>query len=644
MRAAVLTRGLAEGLLLLLFVALPAVFNPLGSEPVDPIKAGILRCLAALIGAAWVSSRLLGAAPLTNMGAHPVVRAALLLLGVTSLSVVLSINPRLSFFGTYFREMGWLTFAAASVVLLAGADLWSEAARRERAVTAVLIGAALPCAYGVLQQLGRDPIPWGELGGPASSFGSPTFFGGYLVVVAAFALYRVAANAQSVAAADAGYRTTLTYAACLVLLLIIATLITLTTIRGPLVGLVSEVLAFALAASLRLPRRMRRLAWMGAGALLGVTLGLSVAVAGGAGVQVLGRFLGSAREGSIYPVSSFLSVSDRLSVWSAALPLPLTEPLRALVGFGPEMQLPVLEHAAGAVLTTPTEGGQWDRAHDLLIDTWLTGGALGVIGLLSVLAVVGRGMWRVARQGGSREALLAAAVLAGLVGHVVEASFAFETVVTSTLLWVLVALGASLMWRPAAAGPTPHPRPTRPHRAAFAGVAMIAAILLLPVLWAPVVADNVFGRATRAERLGAFQTAAQRAEAAAAWAPWFEEMPRTAGLSWQQLGAQRPGQEGELLLARAERQFQEAVRRGPYYPLGNLRLARLYLAWARRSPVTRTPAELLGQAEQACALALQDGPYLPRTWQDCAEISRERGQTGEAAARAERARQLGAQI
>ena len=154
----------------------------------------------------------------------------------------------------------------------------------------------------------------------------------------------------------------------------------------------------------------------------------------------------------------------------------------------------------------------------------------------------------------------------------------------------------------------------------------------------------MYGRAGRAEQVGAAQTAALRAEAAARWAPWVDEMPRLAGLTWQAIGLQRDGAAGEQLLARAETQLQEAVRRGPYDPFGQLRLARLYLAWARRGPVTRTAAELLGRAEEACAPALADSPYWGRTWQGCADVGRERGQADEAAARTERARQLGAQL
>src|SRR5205085_174572 len=209
------------------------------------------------------------------------------------------------------------------------------------------------------------------------------------------------------------------------------------------------------------------------------------------------------------------------------------------------------------------EGGQWDRAHNVFVDTWLTGGALGLGALVGLLATLARGLWRTVRDGSGHAPLLAAAVLAGLAGHLAEVSFAFQTVVTGTLFWVLVALGAALV---------------QPHR---------------------------------------------------------ESAASSSSRGWSG---------GPRLLARAESQFQEAVRRGPYDPFGHLRLARLYLAWARRSPVTRTPDELLTNADQACTLALSDTPYLARTWQSCAEVSRERGELDQAAARTERARQLGAQI
>ena len=149
MKAAVWARCATEALCLILLVTLPLVFDPFGGQPIDPTKVSLLRSGAALIAATWLVSRLLGASSAANIAHNPVVKAGLFVLAAASLSAVLSINPRVSFFGTYYRDMGWLTTAAGVVLLIVGADLWSEPARRERVITAVLVGAILPGAYGL---------------------------------------------------------------------------------------------------------------------------------------------------------------------------------------------------------------------------------------------------------------------------------------------------------------------------------------------------------------------------------------------------------------------------------------------------------------------------------------------------------------
>src|SRR5439155_21641926 len=90
------------------------------------------------------------------------------------------------------------------------------------------------------------------------------------------------------------------------------------------------------------------------------------------------------------------------------------------------------------------------------------------------------------RRGAGQQSVLAAAILAGIVGHLVEASFSFETVVTSALFWVLVALAAGLTpVRAASAIDESQQASTRrtPHKAVALGAAGLAALLLMPTLW-----------------------------------------------------------------------------------------------------------------------------------------------------------------
>jgi hypothetical protein len=563
--------ALAEGVLLSLVVGLPAAFNPAGILAFEPEKASLLRVGAVLVAAAWLAWRFRGR-PTVDVGRQPLVRAALAFAFVTLISTGLSLQPALSFFGSFDRDMGWLTVAAGAVLMLAGADLWTDSRRRERLVSALVIGALIPSAYVLLQRTGRDPIPWSTLGAPGSTLGSPTFLGGYLVMVAPFALYRVVAGAQ--AALSGTWRASAVYVVWLAALLIIGAVLVQTTIRGPLLGLVCGTLTFAL-----LLGRPGRVAIFGAFGFVALTLLLASFATGSAGLAAVGRLIRIAGTGD--------SSVERLVVWRDALTLPLVDPVRALVGFGPETQAAVFERAEATVRLT--QNAQWDRAHSLLLDTWLTGGALGVVGLVGLIAV--------ALATTPRWSPLAAAVLAALVGHLVEASFAFQTVVTGTLFWVVLGLAASLAPRRLVGATASH--------GSLAALGIGVSLALAPLLAAPAIGDALYG--------------ARQYAAASAWLPWVEEPVRASGLAWQRVGD----------AGRAETDLREAARRAPLEPTPAVRLVRFYLLYDR-----------LDDAEAACQRALALGPYRATVWDACADISSRRGTAQEAQARRARAEDL----
>lgn len=351
-----------------------------------------------------------------------------------------------------------------------------------------------------------------------------------------------------------------------------------TTIRGPLLALLASAVTFGLAATPA--ARLRRRAVVLGAAIACAALAVAVSIGGPRSAQGLQRFTSVLSSGD--------SSIERLTVWRDALTLPFESAGRFLVGFGPEAQSVVLERAERTVRRTQNQ--QWDRAHNLFVDTWLTTGAFGVLALLSVLGAAGFGLCRTLETPEHR--LLAAALLAALVGHVVEASFAFETVVTGALFWVLLALAAGMMdsaaasgvveavrpgaaarwrrggrlrvfggWRGTAAGgglaaarlgsvdvgtgrrrelaaaPSDDvPQPGRSRASTLAApIGTLLALIAVPVLCAPAVADAIYGAGLRARAAGDIATAAQLEESAAAWAPWVEELPREAGLAWNRL-------------------------------------------------------------------------------------------------------------
>jgi O-antigen ligase len=600
------TLGVAlEALYLGLLVFLPAVVNPVGALAFEPLKSSLLRLTALALALLWLARRALcpiHVRSLHDLVAPPVVRAALALTVVVGVSSALSMEPQLSVLGSFDRGMGWFTLLAGVALLVVGADLFADAARRERAIDAMLLGSIVPCAYAVIQRVGLDPMSWTALGAPGSTLGSPTFLGGYLVLLAPLAMYRVLCSAGSLGSA-AGMRTSIAYGGWLALLLVMVAVLLQTAVRGPLVALAAAGLAFAFASADR-PRLGRREV-LGMVALLAVAIALAVSATGFHGVEGLQRFARIAQESD--------SSVERLTVWRDALQLPTRDWLRAAVGFGPETQAAVFETAEATIRGGQTQ--QWDRAHSLLLDMFLTSGVLGVVALVGVFAAGLWSAWQARGNAAGERRLLAAAAFASLVGHLVEASFAFETVVTAALASVVLGIVASLSLSPSGADTEGGAGVARPWLAPLLACVGIA---LAPVLAAPAVADTLYGAAQRSsDRV----VAAHQEEAAAAWVPWLEEPIRAAGLSWNQMG--------DPSFDHAEADLTEAARRAPYAPTPRLRLLRLYLGHSQ-----------LDEAEAACQRAIANGPYRASVWNACAEVSGRRGLLDEAALRRTRGDEL----
>lgn len=598
-------RAAAEVTWLGLLLVLPSAINPSGALGVEPEKASVLRVAAALIGALWLATRLLAPASGQPVRVSPLLGAALAWLACAGLSTAASIDPVLSLFGSYDREMGLLTLAAGPLLLVVGSDILAERAARERTVAALLLGAVVPCAYALLQQAGRDPLGWSGVVGVVSTFGSPTFLGGYLVLIAPFAAYRLVADGRLVAS-GAGPGTVGRYALTLAFALLLLAVVFEVAIRGPLLGLAISLVVFAVLVAR--PRARRSMVLTAVALLAAGLLGVALALLAGLDLAVFQRFAQIASPAG--------SAAERVGLWRAAMPLPLADPRRVLLGFGPETQSAAFEPSAAIVLLSSTE--QFDRAHDLFVDAWLTGGLLGLGALVAVMLLGLRTAWATYRSASREASVLPAALLAALVGHLVEQAFAFPTVVTGAWVWVVLAFVVALAGedRRRAIRSVVAPRPI------LAAAVLILTLAVLPALAGPAVADSLHGRALEAEQRGDWRGAAGYAEAAAVWAPSAEELPRVAGIDWQTLGLRARGQEADVLLQRAADDFKEAIRRAPGDPYARARLGRHYAAWARHGSASTPVDELVQRGRTACQEAVAVGPHRPAIASACADVLR----------------------
>lgn len=104
-------------------------------------------------------------------------------LALALLSQLLSGAPQaLSLWGDWSRRTGTLTVLSLFLIFLAGVVL----SRREaRTVLAWIAWSGLPVTtYGIVQAVGRDPLPWNNPGGINSTLGNPNFTAAALVMLA----------------------------------------------------------------------------------------------------------------------------------------------------------------------------------------------------------------------------------------------------------------------------------------------------------------------------------------------------------------------------------------------------------------------------------------------------------------------------
>lgn len=138
---------------------------------------GIVKAALVLVGALLV-----GAVALTRvfrtgrveLPRHPVMWALGAFLLLATIATFTSYNPMLSFVGHYSRFSGLLLYLAYAWLLIATVRAFDASSIRMLA-GAIVSGAGLVALYGVFQELGIDPIQWGEHVGVTSTLGNPNY-------------------------------------------------------------------------------------------------------------------------------------------------------------------------------------------------------------------------------------------------------------------------------------------------------------------------------------------------------------------------------------------------------------------------------------------------------------------------------------
>ncbi|RLT46594.1 MAG: hypothetical protein DWI64_07240, partial [Chloroflexi bacterium] len=153
----------------------------------DYDKTAVLRALSLLMLAAWLALQAMRRAhlPAWDIVRHtPLLTPVVLLILATLLSTTLSIDARLSFFGSLSRNNGMYSLLALLVVALAVATELRQRAQRQRLVGTLLAASCVVSVHGIAQHFGMEPAMWEyDLGlRIISTLGNPIFAGAFLAM------------------------------------------------------------------------------------------------------------------------------------------------------------------------------------------------------------------------------------------------------------------------------------------------------------------------------------------------------------------------------------------------------------------------------------------------------------------------------
>ncbi|MEP7284985.1 MAG: O-antigen ligase family protein [Chloroflexota bacterium] len=452
-----LWRKLAGWWWLVSLASLPLVFDPLRVESFESPRATLITVLGLGIGlaalAAWGS---LSSAERRTLLRQPITLTVIAWALCCAVSALLSLSAAHSTFGDIYRRMGLLT-QLSLLMAFVGASLLS---RRQRGLAwpVLAVASLLVASYGILEWLGLSPFVVGWVMRPSSTLGVHVRAASWIVMavlwLGAGLIAQWRDNRPNL------IKRRWLYALSLLLSLIF---LLLTQSRGAALGLAAGLLTFGLAWAIT--HRQRWLIYLLAGiAILGAVAGFSLYTldlrgSPVANVPLVGRLSASTDgETSVFRLLLWHSAAQIVLHWPTMIaadreanshPDSLSV-LRPWVGYGQEMFETVERQYFSNDLQATTPALQpIDRAHNMLLDTLITQGVLGLISLLAVYLAAAATAIHVLRQQSylwSERGWMAAAALAILVAHFVDLQFTFATITSEWLFWATLGLllGAAL--------------------------------------------------------------------------------------------------------------------------------------------------------------------------------------------------------
>jgi tetratricopeptide (TPR) repeat protein len=405
--------GVMEATWLAVIILTPLFFNKYSSRIFEPDKATLLRSLALIILLAWFvklidqavvsKHRIFEKFSIKDLLKTPVVFPVLLLTLVFIFATILSVTPRISFWGSYQRLQGMYTTLAYLVLFSSLIGNLRERSQIERMITTAVLTSLPISLYGVLQHFGIDPIPWGGdvTRRVASHMGNPIFVAAFLIMVFPLTVGRIVDSFGKILWETEGvaYQTIRsTIYIFIAALQLIA--IYFTKSRGPLLGLLAGSFFIFILLALHWRRR-----WLIAiVTILGIVVGgflLALNIPNGPLESIreapwmgrLGRMLDRTQRTSQVRILIWQGAAEMVAPHEALeFPdghLDSFNFLRPLIGYGPEtMHMAYNPFYPPELAHIEKRNASPDRSHNETWDSLVITGALGLLTYLLLFGVV----------------------------------------------------------------------------------------------------------------------------------------------------------------------------------------------------------------------------------------------------------------
>ena len=571
--------SLADGLLevgwLLTACLAPLAVNLWGSQPFELPKVAVVRTLVWIMAGCWLFDCLAARhSSWRDLRDNPLLWPTLALSGAWILSTVLAVDPGLSLWGSYERGQGLLTLLSYLLLfLLVSARLRTRLQIERLVVVIVATGVPLVC-LAAAQALGWQPVPLvSDARSPVyATLGRSNFLGAYLAMVLPLTLaWAWAAQRRWLRAAGA------------ILALAELAMIGLTLARGAWLAAGAGLGALAVAGCW--PRlRVRRSRWLKAALAAGVVAALAAGLAAAIG-------LGSAQEGS---------AAARRTIWQATAELIGRRPW---LGYGPDaLGLQFSQVYPPQIVYYQGRGLIVDRAHNLVLDGLVTGGAVGLAAQLALAVTLAAIAGRALRMAGvSWRRTWLPACLATLAAQVAGNLVSFDVTATATLAALVMAIIVALSRLPEEPAPGSR-RPLQPawQWATATAIALAVGSAVVMANFRPMAADVAARSAARQVGVGNWSGAAAAEELAVELWPVEPDYRRALGSAY--LYAARLAQDPLPWLERAEASLLTARDLRPGDWRGWSALGELYGAWGNHWDLDKLPLAHAAYG-QATALA-----------------------------------------